>query len=74
MASFCPIASGEGRFLAQASTAAKRRALIEVDLVSARRMEVNTFFLVVNTALLAVFASLVKEKMLSRWPEAEVGD
>jgi hypothetical protein len=48
--------------------------LIGVDLVSARRTEVNTFLLVVNTALLAVFASLVKEKMLSRWPEAEVGD
>ena len=34
------------------------------DRVSARRMQANTFFLTVNTALLAVFASLVKEEVL----------
>ena len=35
------------------------------DRVSARRMQANTFFLAVNTGLLTVFASLVKEKVLS---------
>jgi hypothetical protein len=35
------------------------------DRVSARRMQANTFFLAVNTGLLTVFASLVKDKVLS---------
>ena len=35
------------------------------DRVSARRMQANTFFLAVNTGLLTVFASLVKDKTLS---------
>jgi hypothetical protein len=35
------------------------------DRVSARRMQANTFFLAVNTGLLTVFATLVKDKTLS---------
>ena len=38
------------------------------DLVSARRMEANPFFLAANTALLTVFASLATEKIISRRP------
>lgn len=34
------------------------------DRVSARRMQANTFFLGINTGLLTVFATLVKEKLL----------
>lgn len=34
------------------------------DRVSARRMQANTLFLAVNTGLLTVFASLLKEKIL----------
>ena len=35
------------------------------DRVSARRMQANSFFLAVNTALLTVFANLVKDKTLA---------
>ena len=35
------------------------------DRVSARRMQANTFFLGVNTGLLTIFATLVKEKILT---------
>ncbi len=35
------------------------------DRVSARRMQANTFFLGVNTGLLTIFATLVKERILS---------
>ena len=35
------------------------------DRVSARRMQANTFFLAVNTGLLTVLASLVKDKTLA---------
>jgi hypothetical protein len=38
------------------------------DLVSVRRMEINILILALNTALPTVFASLAKEKILSRRP------
>ncbi|MEB3361923.1 MAG: hypothetical protein VKI42_07365 [Synechococcaceae cyanobacterium] len=42
-----------------------KQAVDIADRLSARRMQANTFFLAVNTGLLTVFSSLVKDKTLS---------